>query len=79
MSKITKTICDACGKELEYTDWYYKARITSESNASSIGEQIADGDYCNECFIDKVLNRCTNKNVNYRGMDKIAEEICRKE
>ena len=24
-------------------------------------------------------NRCIKKKMNYRGMDKIAEEICRKE
>lgn len=61
MSRITKAICDECGKEIEYKDWYYTADIVCQSNASGNGEQILDGDYCEECFKKKILKRVVNK------------------
>lgn len=54
MSKITKTICDNCEKELDYNEWYLEAKIIEESNSSEIGRQICDGDYCKKCFKEKV-------------------------
>lgn len=59
MSRITKTICDSCQKEIDYKDWYYTADITNKSNSEQNGQQIMSGDFCNECFkkiIKKELN-----------------------
>lgn len=59
MSKITKTICDKCNKEINYEDWYYSADIVSKSNSCNNGEQIIQGDYCNECF-KKIISKRLN-------------------
>ena len=57
MSKITKTICDNCNKEIDYEDWFYTADITNESNSCKNGEQIMRGDYCKDCFKELILKR----------------------
>lgn len=61
MSKITKTICDSCNKEIDYKDWYYSASITNQSNSCSNGEQIMLGDYCQECFYKLLKERLNMK------------------
>lgn len=54
MSKITKTICDNCQKELDHDEWYLSAEVIEECNSSGIGQQICNGDYCKKCFKEKV-------------------------
>lgn len=57
MSRIQKTICDNCNKEIDYEDWCYTADITSQSNSCNTGEQIMQGDYCKECFKELIRKR----------------------
>lgn len=61
MSRITKTICDECKKEIDYEDWYYSADITSQSNSCDTGEQIMQGDYCKNCFKKRIIKKLNLK------------------
>ena len=54
MSKIIKTICDNCQREMDQDEWYVSANIIEENNSTRIGQQICDGDYCKKCFKAKV-------------------------
>lgn len=57
MSKLIKTICDNCDKEIDYEDWFYTADITSESNSCKSGVQVMKGDYCKDCFRELILKQ----------------------
>ena len=50
MSKVTKIICDKCGRELDVEEWYYYGSIISTKASISMGARILDGDYCKKCF-----------------------------
>ena len=52
MSRIQKAICDKCNREMELNEWFYSARITEISTGSSVGRNVAEGDYCKKCFTE---------------------------
>lgn len=54
MSKITKAICDNCGKELDIEEYYYSANITEQAEAHDKGRMVAHGDFCKECFKERI-------------------------
>lgn len=69
MSKITKTKCDKCNKELDEETWYYKANITSQSEKYLHVKQIMNGDYCEECYGEIILKEMQNKILNSNEED----------
>ena len=61
MSKIKKTICDKCNKELDRNEIYYDANIIICYEGFDIAnETLKRGDYCKKCFkevINKILEQ----------------------
>lgn len=54
MSKVTKTICDKCNKELEVDEWYYSGDIVEMANTCDKGRLVIQGDYCKKCFKETI-------------------------
>lgn len=52
MSRITKSVCDNCGNEIDYNEWYYSVGDIIEKNEScENGELILKGgDFCRTCY-----------------------------
>lgn len=54
MSKVTKAICDSCGRELEVEEYYYSANIAEQAEKYDKGIMVIHGDFCEKCFKKKI-------------------------